>query len=42
MNKHKKYFLYSVTTIKLTFTEAKMALHKKILLGDKSDCIKSI
>jgi 5'-3' exonuclease len=28
--------------IELTIVEAKMALHKKILLGDKSDCIKSI
>jgi len=26
----------------LTIEEAKLALHKKLLLGDKSDCIKSI
>jgi len=28
--------------LELTVEEAKLALHKKILLGDKSDCIKSI
>jgi 5'-3' exonuclease len=28
--------------LELTVDEAKMALHKKILLGDKSDCIKPI
>ena len=44
LGRNNLYFINFKTKkiLELTMNEAKMLLHKKILLGDKSDCIKSI